>query len=842
MATTNEKVSQKSKQSETTHKSMDQQTKALASLALTTPNKQSTTSKCIPTTEDTDDVIYTNHFPCSFVRDLTFYQYDAIVEEYHEKQNKYINVSSREKRRQFVSDLFLAKTIHQTAVCWYDEGSCIYSTTDFQDKLPFVYENEEQRYRYRLTIKSLSATSSTNDLDQSSIRIIETLIKQVLKEQFKSIGSVFYRWDAEVDRDGFYDLLTGFKQALCLTESGPTLNLDTTITRFYPHSDLLPFIWERVLMQAERPFHGQLTDRQYDQISNCLRDVEVTTVQSDHQKKYVLTGRFSDPPGNIPIQNQRNLLDYYKDLGFPLRYPQLYCLQAYPLGNPQRLDDLPIELCSLREWQQVKEDESMKPVPAPLVSKRFSSIMEAIRNCNFRDNELCKEIQLEVDCDKMMAVPYETLTKRQVILSRRGGFTNPVPVGTMAFIYLTDRQQSNARQLQEKLLNSFYDAASRQNMRLPKNPDEYEIFADRNLENTLRDRLSNLKNKQYQFVLCLENCRNTEIHQLFKQIAYEYGLATQCANFTKIQQIPNLRSYCNNFLLSVNTKLSGENKQVAELQTHIKTMFIGADVQHTKNNYTGELPSIAAVVASMNSECTLTNQRESYQWPNKGKQSEEAILLLQTMVEELLIAFKDNNKGSLPEHIVFYRDGVDDGQFKRVQDEEVTALKKAFQAIYSANSGSPLLTFIVVKKRHHTRLFRLLPSSNVNDKSDRVVNVESGVVVDTVIVNENSDYPNFFLNSHEPRLGTNKIGDYVILVDEIQYSLSDWEEITYSLCHTDQRIDNRSSESIPSIVHLADAAASKARSLFGSRERPSGSVRAEILRVHEDIQDKPNMF
>ncbi|CAF4352210.1 unnamed protein product, partial [Adineta steineri] len=176
MATINEKVSQKSKQSETTHKSMDQQTKALASLALTTPNKQSTTSKCIPTTEDTDDVIYTNHFPCSFVRDLTFYQYDAIVEEYHEKQNKYINVSSREKRRQFVSDLFLAKTIHQTAVCWYDEGSCIYSTTDFQDKLPFVYENEEQRYRYRLTIKSLSATSSTNDLDQSSIRIIETLI------------------------------------------------------------------------------------------------------------------------------------------------------------------------------------------------------------------------------------------------------------------------------------------------------------------------------------------------------------------------------------------------------------------------------------------------------------------------------------------------------------------------------------------------------------------------------------------------------------------------------------------------------------------------------------------
>jgi hypothetical protein len=49
------------------------------------------------------------------------------------------------------------------------------------------------------------------------------------------------------------------------------------------------------------------------------------------------------------------------------------------------------------------------------------------------------------------------------------------------------------------------------------------------------------------------------------------------------------------------------------------------------------------------------------------------------MVEELLIAFKNNNEGALPEHVIFYRDGVDDGQFERVQDEEVTALKQAFQ-------------------------------------------------------------------------------------------------------------------------------------------------------------------
>jgi len=141
-----------------------------------------------------------------------------------------------------------------------------------------------------------------------------------------------------------------------------------------------------------------------------------------------------------------------------------------------------------------------------------------------------------------------------------------------------------------------------------------------------------------------------------------------------------------------------------------------------------------------------------------------------------------------------------------------------FPGIYPTNSSSPLLTFIVIKKRHNTRLFRVSPSS-VEGESDVITNVESGIVVDSSIVNTNSNYLNFFLNSHEPRLGTNRIGNYVVLVNEIEYSLSELEEITYSLCHTDQRIDSRSSESIPSVVHLADAAASRARQLFGNSTR-----------------------
>ncbi len=138
--------------------------------------------------------------------------------------------------------------------------------------------------------------------------------------------------------------------------------------------------------------------------------------------------------------------------------------------------------------------------------------------------------------------------------------------------------------------------------------------------------------------------------------------------------------YCDNLLHSINAKLSGANKVVHNLTTDNDkiTMFFGADVEHQKNNRNGEQPSIAACVAGMDVDCSVTNQRVSQQWPREGRQSEEAILLLEEMAGELIREFAEKN--GLPQQIVFFRDGVDDGQFQRVLDEEVAALKRTFKS------------------------------------------------------------------------------------------------------------------------------------------------------------------
>lgn len=435
-----------------------------------THDQLSNTTSSPSNTDDESTVIesdlVTNHFLCTFASNLTFYQYAVSVEEYHDKLGRYIELKSREKCRQFVQALVKNKSIHPKAVCWYDEGKCLYSTTDFSDHLKDGKTIISADDRYRLTIHSLSATCSTNDIlennDQTSsaVRIIETLLKQSLKDQFKAVGNVFYSHQDILGREKHHELRIGFYQSLCLTESGPTLNVDITITRFYPHMDLLPYIWEWLLEYSEHNFRGTILDNDYYSKLSQLAGIEVTTKQSEYKKVYVLTGHFAEHlPGKTFINNngidkRQNLLEYYEKLGYKLQFPNLYCAKAHAFGDNDNVIDLPIELCRLREWQEVN-DANMSPVPPPPVNERYESISKAIQNCRF-DDELCSEIQLKVDCNRLMPIPYEVLRKPKISSGARQGFINPIAIHTMAYIYLADSNRYNTKNVQNNLLNAFY--------------------------------------------------------------------------------------------------------------------------------------------------------------------------------------------------------------------------------------------------------------------------------------------------------------------------------------------------------------------------------------------------
>jgi eukaryotic translation initiation factor 2C len=67
------------------------------------------------------------------------------------------------------------------------------------------------------------------------------------------------------------------------------------------------------------------------------------------------------------------------------------------------------------------------------------------------------------------------------------------------------------------------------------------------------------------------------------------------------------------------------------------------------------------------------------EYPKKGRCSVEIIKELDQMVMDLLKVFARTCGNRLPNRIVFYRDGVDDGQFQKVLDNEVKKVRDACQ-------------------------------------------------------------------------------------------------------------------------------------------------------------------
>ena len=219
------------------------------------------------------------------------------------------------------------------------------------------------------------------------------------------------------------------------------------------------------------------------------------------------------------------------------------------------------------------------------------------------------------------------------------------------------------------------------------------------------------------------------------------GVPTQCVQLKLVQQAK--AQVCANISLKINSKLGGINQvidpSVKSLVFREPTIVFGADVTHPSPTENG-IPSIAAVVASMDANATKYQARVRAQRHEKGRGAQEIINDLAVIVRELLIEFYKANGKLKPSKIIFYRDGVSEGQFDQVLAHEVRAVQEACMML--EKDYRPRITFIVVQKRHHTRLF----CENSRDETGKARNVPPGTTVDSGITH--SYEFDFYLCSH----------------------------------------------------------------------------------------------
>ncbi len=180
-------------------------------------------------------------------------------------------------------------------------------------------------------------------------------------------------------------------------------------------------------------------------------------------------------------------------------------------------------------------------------------------------------------------------------------------------------------------------------------------------------------------------------------------------------------------------------------------------------------PSICAVVGSLDAQCVsfaglLTAQSARV----------EVISRLEEMVMELLKAFYTRTKFK-PTRILFYRDGVGEGQFAQVRDQEVLSIRRACARLEAGYQ--PTITFVVVQKRHHARFF-----PQAAKDADRSGNVRPGTVVEREITTPS--HFDFYLLSHAGLQGTSRPTHYQVLVDENRFTADGLQELTYRMCYT----------------------------------------------------------
>ncbi|KAL1959673.1 hypothetical protein VTO42DRAFT_1259 [Malbranchea cinnamomea] len=380
----------------------------------------------------------------------------------------------------------------------------------------------------------------------------------------------------------------------------------------------------------------------------------------------------------------------------------------------------------------------------------------------------------------------------------------------------------------------------------------YQISLDGVTEEELEEKVSEALDSAYnkvagsKMVLVLLPKQHSMLYNAIKCVAdLKLGLPTVCAVSKKFIKLVRNESTFANIASKINMRLGGTNQTLPGLDiiSEGKTMVVGIDVTHPSPGSTAKAPSVAAMVASV--DCTLG------QWPAILRvQRETRKEMVDDLTEMLLsrLALWQNRNRSLPENILIYRDGVSEGQYQTVLNEELPRLREACKRAYTpqaTKNGIPKLSIIVVGKRHNTRFY---PTRE--EDADNSSNPQAGTVVDRGVTEaRNWD---FFLQAHTALHGTAKPAHYFVVLDEIfrqkrhpKGPADCLQELTHNMCYLFGRATKAVSVCPP--AYYADLACERARCYLSKLYDPhsmtseSSSVSSAPAVSTQDITVHPNL-
>lgn len=272
------------------------------------------------------------------------------------------------------------------------------------------------------------------------------------------------------------------------------------------------------------------------------------------------------------------------------------------------------------------------------------------------------------------------------------------------------------------------------------------------------------QNKRF-ILIAVSNNQAERYSSIKKVCAVRHAVASQVVTRRVMNSadMRRMRSVATKVAIQINSKNGGLPWWI---DTKVnRCMYIGYDVCHDTRD---KSRSYGAVVATMDLK---QGSAEFFSAVSAHTNGEELSNNLSLNIIKAIKAFQRKEK-CLPERILFYRDGVGEGQTNYVYQHELENLKKTLEAYYGAQPVK--LAFIIVSKRINTKFF-------LESRGNAAMNVPPGTVVDDVVtLPERYD---FFIVSQAVNQGTATPTNYNVIYDKFGLPPDLLQQLTYKLCH-----------------------------------------------------------
>ncbi|KAK0431530.1 argonaute-like protein [Armillaria borealis] len=708
---------------------------------------------------------------------------------------------------------------------------------------------------FRVLQRFTKGLQSYDNEVQKAFTALNVVIRMAPSQKYPSRGRSFYMHETKSIGYGLSSVRPAVDRLL--------INVDVTTGIMYKDGPLIPLCLEYLglrLNQAHQldPQQG-LPPYERIRLQRFLSGMKIVPILAisgarGRKGKPVLVKRLTDKNASTLTFTPHGggaattVAAYFQQQNQPLQYPHIICMET-PSGA-----FIPLEKCEVLPGQHIKKEippEAVAEVVAfstkpPM--ERLTVIKKGVELLQYNKSEYVEAFGLNIKSDSLPSKINARVLPAPKL--QFGGKTTFIP--TFGSWNMVDKQVYKAASIKEWMVIIYADRSSMSQQDAKKmvvdlikgcqsvgmaveltNPlIKFENGLSGNISQQLAQAggqyKANRKCLPGLIVAILPDHGNSGMYNEIKHFGqFKAGVATQCLKVGKC--INAKMQYWANVTLKINPKLGGINVVPASESSKVlsdpqnATIVMGADVMHPSPG--SVTPSYAALVSSVDKLGAKYIAKSSMQTSRQ-----EMISGLRDMAKEAIqLYIKDRSNvekittaSAKPKCLIFFRDGVSEGEFEQVLEKELPLLKAACQ-----DAGiNPKITFITVIKRHHIRFF----SDDPKDIDRNSKNLIAGTVVDQDITSP--VLFDWYLQSHCGLKGTSRSAHYT----ESNFNPDALQSLAYLLCHTFARATK--SVSIPAPVYYAHLVCGKAKQHYDPSHPAVSDTGTSGSMEHEHIMEQ----